>query len=50
MASKTERVVIAATAIAVASVASPVGAVLGAAAVDYAAQRLAKRVEKKDKR
>jgi hypothetical protein len=43
MPSKTERVVIAAAAIAIGSVSSPVGAVLGAAAVDYAAQKLAKR-------
>ena len=47
MPSKTERVVTAAAAIAVGSVAGPVGAVIGAAVVDYAVQKLEKRGEKK---
>ena len=47
MTSKTERVVIAAAAIAIGGVTSPVGAVIGAAGVDYAVQKLEKRGEKK---
>lgn len=47
MASKTERVVIAAAAIAIGSVSSPIGAAIGAAAVDYAINKSSKRSPKK---
>ena len=43
MSSKTERVVIAAAAITAASATGTIGPVIGAAAVDYALQQLAKR-------
>jgi len=47
MSSKTGRVVIATVAIAAAGVSSPIGAAIGAAAADYAIQKLEKRGQKK---
>lgn len=47
MKSKTERVIVAATAITLASATGMVGAGVGAALVDYAIQKLGKREDKK---